>query len=105
MVVWHLGALVLLAHERRTQRLLHRLRRREERIKQVARREICYYGSLQVRLRRFGGVDKGLADMKKQGIGHSPKRTRTLHYLVTSLIKAVKSHGVYIPFPFSLSPL
>jgi hypothetical protein len=41
--------------------------------------EICYYGDPHVRLRRFGGVDEGLADMEKQRIGHSLKRTRTLY--------------------------
>jgi hypothetical protein len=54
-----------------------------------------------VRLRRFRGVDEGLADMEKQGIGHSLKRTRTLYYLVTSLIKIMDTHVVYICY---LSP-
>jgi hypothetical protein len=54
-----------------------------------------------VRLRRFGGVGEGLADMEKQGIGHSLKRTKTLHYLVTSLIKIMDTHVVYICY---LSP-
>jgi hypothetical protein len=54
-----------------------------------------------VRLRRFGGVGGGLADMEKQGIGHSLKRTRTLHYLITSLIKIIDTHVVYIRY---LSP-
>jgi hypothetical protein len=54
-----------------------------------------------VQLRRFGGVGEGLADMEKQGIGHSLKRTRTLHYLVTSLIKTMDTHIVYICY---LSP-
>lgn len=47
--------------------------------------EICYYGDPHVRLRRFGGVGEGLADMEKQGIGHSLKRARTLHYLALGL--------------------
>jgi hypothetical protein len=64
-------------------------------------REICYYGDPHVRLRRFGGVGEGLADMEKQGIGHSLKRTRTLYYLVTSLIKIMDTHVVYIRY---LSP-
>jgi hypothetical protein len=63
--------------------------------------EICYYGDSHVRLRRFGGVGRGLADMEKQRIGHSLKRTRTLHYLVTSLIKIMDTDVVYIRY---LSP-
>jgi hypothetical protein len=61
-------------------------------------REICYYGDPHVRLRRFGGVGEGLADMKKQGIDHSLKRTRALYYLVTSLIKTMDTHVVYIRY-------
>jgi hypothetical protein len=63
------------------------------------RGEICYYGCPYMRLRRFGGIDEGLADMEKQGIDHSPKRTRTLHYLVTSLIKAVNLTASTSRFP------
>jgi hypothetical protein len=42
----------------------------------IVQREICYYGDPHVRLRRFRGVGGGLANMEKQGIGHSLKRTR-----------------------------
>jgi hypothetical protein len=65
------------------------------------RGEICYYGDPHVRLRRFEGVGEGLADIEKQGIGHLLKRTRTLYYLVTSLIKTMDTHVVYIRY---LSP-
>jgi hypothetical protein len=61
-------------------------------------REICYYGDPHVRLRRFGGVGERLANMENQGIGHSLKRTRTLYYLVTSLIKTMDTHVVYIRY-------
>jgi hypothetical protein len=54
-----------------------------------------------VRLRRFGGVGEGLAYMEKQRISHSLKRTRALYYLVTSLIKIMDTHVVYIRY---LSP-
>lgn len=64
--------------------------------------EICYYGDPHVRLRRFGGVGEGLTDMEKQGIGHSLKRIRTLHYLVTSLIKTMDTDVVYIRYLSSL---
>lgn len=64
--------------------------------------EICYYGCPHVRLRRFGGVGEGLTDMEKQGIGHSLKRIRTLHYLVTSLIKTMDTDVVYIRYLSSL---
>ena len=70
-----------------------------EHVKTLHLGEICYYGDPHVRLRRFGGVGEGLADMEKQGIGHSPKRTRTLHYLVTSLIKAVNLTASTSRFP------
>jgi hypothetical protein len=63
--------------------------------------EICYYGDPHVWLRRFGGVGEGLADMEKQGIDHSLKRTRALYYLLTSLIKTMDTHVVYIRY---LSP-
>jgi hypothetical protein len=46
---------------------------------------------------------RGLADMEKQRIGHSLKRTRTLHYLVTSLIKIMDTHVVYIRYLSSSS--
>ena len=52
-------------------------------------------------LRRFRGVGKRLADIEKQGIGHSLKRTRTLYYLMTSLIKIMDTHVVCIRY---LSP-
>jgi hypothetical protein len=62
-------------------------------------REICHYGRPQVRFRRIGGLAEGFAVMKKQGIAHTPKRTRPLHYQVTSLINLL----ILTPSPFSPS--
>jgi hypothetical protein len=42
--------------------------------------EICYYGRPPVRFRRIGGLAEGFAIMEKQGIAHTLKRTRPLHY-------------------------
>jgi hypothetical protein len=72
-----------------------------EHVKTLQLGEICYYGDPHVRLRRFGGVGEELANMEKQGIDHPLKRTRTLYYLVTSLIKTMNTHVVYIRY---LSP-
>jgi hypothetical protein len=64
-------------------------------------REICHYERPLVRLRRIRGLGEGFAVMKNQGITQTTKRTRRLHYQVTSLINPViLTSSLIHPLPY-----
>jgi hypothetical protein len=50
-----------------------RRRGRRDGKSQGGRREICHYGSSQIRLRRFGGVGEGFSIIENKGTTHTPK--------------------------------